>query len=163
MKNMVTCSVCGSENKEWARFCKECGARLLPTQEIPSEVWARDKIWKEIRGIRKEIEEEEEEADRKMEELRQKKLRDKHCCFIATCALPSQHSDLNYLRDFRDEVLKPTKLGRLIVWIYYALSPPIALMVCASKRMKRLVRKRFIPFWIRICKEWEEQKKNTKG
>lgn len=86
----------------------------------------------------------------------------KDCCIIATCALPAQHPDLQYLRHFRDEVLKPTKSGHLIVYLYYALSPPIALMVLSSKRVKQLVRRKFIPFWIKICKEWEEQKKNTR-
>ena len=80
------------------------------------------------------------------------------CCIIATCALPSQHPDLQYLRRFRDEVLRPTRLGRLIIWFYYATSPPLALMVTSSKRVKKFVRRRFIPLWIKVCKEWERRK-----
>jgi hypothetical protein len=80
------------------------------------------------------------------------------CCIIATCALPSQHPDLQYLRRFRDEVLRPTGFGRLIIWLYYATSPPLALMVMSSKRVKKFVRRRFIPLWIKVCKEWERRK-----
>lgn len=87
------------------------------------------------------------------------KVEQKGCCIIATLTLPSESQELEYLRHFRDEVLKPTLVGTFIIWLYYSLSPPIAVMILASKRIKRLVMKRFIPFWIRICKEWEEKEK----
>jgi len=98
-----------------------------------------------------------------LHELNKSSGRTGGCCIIATCALPSQHPDLKYLRHFRDKVLKPTRLGRLIVWLYYSLGPFVAAIVLSSKRMKRLVRKRFIPFWVKVCKEWKKQEKMKYG
>jgi len=74
------------------------------------------------------------------------------CCIIATCALPEQHPDLEYLRHFRDRVLRRSPAGRIAIWLYYAAGSPIAALICVSKDFKRLVAKRFIPFLVKVAR-----------
>lgn len=48
-------------------------------------------------------------------------------CFIATSAYQSPvHSDVMFLRNYRDQVLKQTFLGRKFVYFYYRHSPQVA-------------------------------------
>lgn len=46
-------------------------------------------------------------------------------CFITT-ATAREPSTLNSLRRFRDDSMASTPVGRFLVWLYYAISPPIA-------------------------------------
>lgn len=62
-------------------------------------------------------------------------------CFIATAACGTdQAEDVVRLREFRDAVLRRTKLGRAFVGIYETISPPIARLVARSERARWLVR-----------------------
>jgi len=48
-------------------------------------------------------------------------------CFLATAAYDDPNSpELAILRRWRDEHLSKTRLGRLLIWTYYELSPPLA-------------------------------------
>lgn len=48
-------------------------------------------------------------------------------CFIATAAYESPlHTDVMFLRNYRDQVLKQTFLGRKFVYFYYRYSPKVA-------------------------------------
>lgn len=47
-------------------------------------------------------------------------------CFIATAVYGSAAPETQLLRDWRDDVLLPSKAGRCFVRTYYAVSPPIA-------------------------------------
>lgn len=47
-------------------------------------------------------------------------------CFIATAVYGAQDGRTQQLRDWRDDVLQKTGLGRLLVRIYYRLSPAVA-------------------------------------
>lgn len=80
-------------------------------------------------------------------------------CMIASSALPSQHPQLQYLRNFRDEVLNSSIVGRIIVNLYYAFSLPAVAVINTSDIVRDFFRNSFVPFWVDICKEWEKQEK----
>jgi hypothetical protein len=49
-------------------------------------------------------------------------------CFVASAAFANTpHAvELHWMRRYRDEVLRPHKCGRQLIWLYYKLSPPLA-------------------------------------
>jgi hypothetical protein len=62
-------------------------------------------------------------------------------CFIATAVYGSYHArEVIALRNFRDRVLLGNSLGKLLVNIYYALSPGIAELVKQSPLLSRSCR-----------------------
>lgn len=68
-------------------------------------------------------------------------------CFIATAAYGSSFADeLTTLRDFRDQVLIPTKIGKWMVKGYYAVSPAIAKWILKNEDLRSLTRKALVPF-----------------
>ncbi len=68
-------------------------------------------------------------------------------CFIATAAYGSSFADeLTVLRDFRDQILIPTKIGKLFVKAYYTVSPTIAKWILKSDDLRSLTRKALVPF-----------------
>ena len=72
---------------------------------------------------------------------------DKTNCFIATAAYGSPFaSELNVLRDFRDQILMTTSLGRALVRGYYAASPAMARFILQNDTLRDLTRKALVPF-----------------
>lgn len=62
-------------------------------------------------------------------------------CFIATAAYGTETaSQLNILRDFRDQVLLKNALGSLFVEAYYRVSPPIADFIAENDFLRAIVR-----------------------
>jgi hypothetical protein len=62
-------------------------------------------------------------------------------CFIATAAYGTETaSQLNILRDFRDQVLLKNALGSRFVATYYKVSPPIAAFIAKSDFLRAVVR-----------------------
>jgi hypothetical protein len=67
-------------------------------------------------------------------------------CFIATAAYGSPlHPHVDVLRDLRDKYLIPTKLGRLLVELYYRYSPVAADFITKHKALKIVVRISLLP------------------
>lgn len=62
-------------------------------------------------------------------------------CFIATAVYGQNAWQTNYLRHFRDHHLLKTVIGRILISIYYRLSPPIALWLMHHPIAKSWVRK----------------------
>jgi hypothetical protein len=60
-------------------------------------------------------------------------------CFIATAA-GADAPQLDILREFRDEVMRPNKLGAELVSLYYETSPPIAEFISQNEALKAAVR-----------------------
>lgn len=62
-------------------------------------------------------------------------------CFIATAAYGTETaSQLNILRDFRDQILLKNALGSLFVEAYYEVSPPIADFIAKDDFLRAVVR-----------------------
>ena len=66
-------------------------------------------------------------------------------CFIATAAYGSPSAEqIDVLRDFRDAVLVPSKLGSRLVALYYTLSPPVAEVISDNGFLRAMVRELLI-------------------
>lgn len=63
-------------------------------------------------------------------------------CFITTAAA-GEGPTLDSLRGFRAEVMRPTRSGRVLLWVYEAISPPVAATLDRHPRSTttRLVRR----------------------
>jgi uncharacterized delta-60 repeat protein len=71
----------------------------------------------------------------------------KRLCFIATAAYDSPlHPHVGILRDFRDTYLLPSKLGRVLVNLYYKYSPSAAELITKNKALRVMVRINLLPF-----------------
>ncbi len=79
-------------------------------------------------------------------------------CFIATAAYgTSMSTEINVLREYRNDKLLTKHLGRSLVNLYYTLSPPIAKIISRSKQMRRIVRANLQPI-VRFYKKKKIQK-----
>ena len=67
-------------------------------------------------------------------------------CFIATAAYGTCFSeDIYLLERFRDKVLSKNALGRNLIRVYYALSPPVANSIRRRVVLRRIVRTLLVP------------------
>jgi uncharacterized delta-60 repeat protein len=67
-------------------------------------------------------------------------------CLIATAAYGSPlHPYVETLREFRDSYLMPSKLGRMLVSLYYKYSPFVADLIAKYKLLKVAVRFNLLP------------------
>ena len=73
-------------------------------------------------------------------------------CFIATAAyMTTSHPDLDTFRDFRDRQLLPNPFGKILVSIYYQISPSIASYIEKKPRLRQSIREKliFLAQWLR--------------
>ena len=62
-------------------------------------------------------------------------------CFVATAAYGTETAEeIDVLREFRDVVLLPSKLGAAFVWLYYEVSPPVAEVIARSEFLRTVLR-----------------------
>jgi len=67
-------------------------------------------------------------------------------CFIATAAYGTPMAEqIHSLREFRDEFLLTSPIGRGLVDIYYAISPPVADFITDHPSLKPMVRAGLVP------------------
>ncbi|MHC4459724.1 MAG: CFI-box-CTERM domain-containing protein [Planctomycetota bacterium] len=72
-------------------------------------------------------------------------------CFIATAAFGSpMTSHVMILRQFRDQILLPNKIGLAAVVFYYKHSPPLADYIAAHDNLRKLVRWSLLPI-VALC------------
>lgn len=70
------------------------------------------------------------------------KPKPKSGCFIATaCYGDYDAAEVLILRRYRDNVLLKSKLGKIVVSIYYLVSPPLAKMIAKNNSVKNFIRK----------------------
>jgi len=66
-------------------------------------------------------------------------------CFIATAAYGTPEAEeISIIREFRDVVMRPNKLGAELVSLYYETSPPIAEFISQNEALRTAVRVGFI-------------------
>jgi len=66
-------------------------------------------------------------------------------CFIATAAYGTDTAEeIDLLREFRDVVLLPSSLGAEFVYLYYAISPPIAEVISQHDFLRAAVKVGFV-------------------
>jgi hypothetical protein len=67
-------------------------------------------------------------------------------CFIATAAYGTPMAEeIEILRGFRDEYLLTNPVGKILVGLYYRVSPPIAEFITEHPRLKPVVRTALLP------------------
>ena len=72
-------------------------------------------------------------------------------CFIATAAYGTDTAkEIDILREFRDEVLLPNRLGAEFVSFYYRTSPPIANFISQHESLRAVVRECFVDPIVKI-------------
>jgi hypothetical protein len=77
-------------------------------------------------------------------------------CFIATAAYGTETaSQLDILRDFRDQVLLKSALGLRFVEAYYRISPPVADFIAKSDFLRAIVREVLIDPVVNIL-QWSQ-------
>ena len=87
------------------------------------------------------------------------RLRDS--CFIATAAYGSETaSQLDILRDFRDEVLLENALGSRFVATYYRVSPPVANFITKHDFVRAVVREALIDPVVKLL-QWSQDRWRT--
>lgn len=63
-------------------------------------------------------------------------------CFVATACYGSlEHPDVVVFRQWRDRVLLPSVVGRLVVRFYYMVSPPVAVRIAKLPRLANAIRR----------------------
>lgn len=74
-----------------------------------------------------------------------KQTNTKSGCFVATaCYGDYDAAEVLVLRNYRDNVLLKTNLGKLAVDVYYLISPPIARLLDKSESLKAFIRKNIL-------------------
>lgn len=74
-------------------------------------------------------------------------------CFIATAVYRSDTApDVIVLRTFRDNVLLPSRIGKLFVNTYYLFSPPLAEVISSRPFLRKIVRKLLIQPIVNLCR-----------
>jgi len=89
--------------------------------------------------IRQELERDRKESEEKKKEKEEKK---ESGCFIATACFGNYDApEVKILRQYRDNVLLKSFIGKIIVSIYYFISPPFARLIEKSEMLKKVIRK----------------------
>ena len=82
-------------------------------------------------------------------------------CFIATAVYGSPLSqEVDILRQFRDEFLITNPLGRILVAVYYKLSPPLAGFISGHQTLRTLVRECLVNPAVHLSKSIQRRRAN---
>jgi hypothetical protein len=82
-------------------------------------------------------------------------------CFIATAVYGSPLSEeVDILRQFRDEFLITNSIGRVLVAVYYRLSPPLAGFISRHQTLRTLVRECLVNPAVTLSKSIQRRRAN---
>jgi hypothetical protein len=74
-------------------------------------------------------------------------------CFIATAAYGTKFApDVMILKQYRDDILLRSSIGRASVQVYYLFSPPIAEVIEISGMLRKLVRNILVRPLAKVCR-----------
>lgn len=93
----------------------------------------------------------------------EKEAKDKKAsaCFIATATYGSALGpEVSTLRQFRDDVLLCSRLGRTFVGFYYFASPPLASLISKDERLQALTRRFLLEPILHFIKNTKSKKTN---
>ena len=110
--------------------------------DLPIDEWKTDDfelIQTLLKDSKKAIDKHKSEVNANLERaITQKQTSE---CFIATAAYGTPYdSKIDVLRNWRDDSLKSSILGRIFIRNYYFFSPPIASIVAKSSALRGIVR-----------------------
>ena len=92
------------------------------------------------------------EQNKPLTELSDNKFK-KSGCFIATTVYESYSApEVLTLREFRDEVLLLSKVGQIIIKIYYFISPSLAKYLAKKDKLKIIIREKALSPFIKFVK-----------
>jgi len=75
-------------------------------------------------------------------------------CFVATAVYGTQScEELDILREFRDEKLRPSPIGNVLVDVYYKVSPSFADFIRYKLPLKNVVKKILVEPGIKLSKK----------
>ena len=78
-------------------------------------------------------------------------------CYIATHVYGASHSNTQMLRQWRDQRLATTKLGRVFITMYYTLSPTLVAVCQRSFIVDKTIRTLLDRFCIRVKRKSQYQ------
>ena len=106
-------------------------------------------------GVRKSLLKRQIRQIRQIRKLRQTGEKSSEGCFIATAVFEdSNHPTIIPLRNFRDNILKSNPIGKIVIQIYYKVSPHFANYIIKIKLLKRLLKfilkgiSKFLESWL---------------
>jgi len=75
-------------------------------------------------------------------------------CFIATAVYGSRYtSEVELLRQYRDEIMMKSLWGKVLIMCYEKISPPIAKIVSKNRKIKLLVRDLILSYLVKfVCR-----------
>ncbi len=153
---MRKCPFCAEEIQDEAIKCKHCGELLSPKQESQDTIECPS-CGKQIVPIVTSV------GGGTCSFGRRDKFYCPLCryviktkgCFIATATYESADTyEVLLLRKFRDNVLKRSFGGRLLIFIYYSCSPYIAEIV-ENSRIIKLVARKFLDKLVKFIERFE--------
>lgn len=146
------------------REYKNGAAALALNADMPIEKWRTDdfQVIRDLLETSREIFEADSIREIKQSKERSKAMAQSSECFIATAAFGTPYdSKIDILRNWRDDSLKSSLLGRLFIRNYYFFSPPIASIVATSAILRGIVRIFLTPI-IHILKPKYSRPRNSR-
>jgi hypothetical protein len=139
--NRISCSHCKTENFLSHKFCKICGKELNDTDEkTRSNQIVSFFACPSCKRLAPRDGKFCPHCDVQITPPKQKEG-----CFIATACFEIYDApEVIVLRKYRDEVLNQTYIGRILISMYYKISPPIARIISQSDYLKIIIRKNFL-------------------
>ena len=143
---MISCSECGNNVSDKAASCPHCG---VPIAEAPQQSSKASGTY--CKSCRTQVSPVVTNVGggscsvgkrERWKCPRCKRVLHKSGCFVATATYGDEDAtEVMFLRAFRDEVLKTSSVGRLLVALYYVFSPYLARAMELFPAMQRPARR----------------------